>query len=86
MSEIVSLSGPVEEIDGELVLLIPLRAGGDVLAPAARGIGRIEGEFLKVTIPRWLAEKLRITAGSMISVNNRDGKFNIHPEQPDQPH
>jgi len=80
LSELISLSGPVEEIDGELVLLIPLRAGGDVLAPLARGISVIEGDFLKVTIPDWLAVKLRIGAGTIVNVNNRNGKFNILPE------
>ena len=85
MTEIVSLTGPVEEIDGELVLLIPLRAGGDTLALAARGIGQVKGDFLKVSIPRWLAAKLQITSGSNITVDNKDGKFNIHPA-PAKPH
>ena len=80
MAEIISLSGPVEEIDGELVLLIPLDAGGDILAAAARGIAAIDGAFLKIIIPRWLAEKLRISAGSVVNVNNKGGKFNIYPE------
>jgi len=84
MAEIVSLNGPVEEIDGELVLLIPLRAGGDILAGAARGIAVIEGEFLKVTIPSWLATKLGIAADSIVNVTNADGKFNIYP-QPKMP-
>jgi hypothetical protein len=80
MTEIVSLNGPIEEIDGELVLLIPLPAGGDVLAATAQGIGQIEGKFLKVTIPPWLAAKLQITTGSIVNVNNKEGKFNIYPQ------
>jgi hypothetical protein len=82
MSEIISLDGPVEEVDGELVLLIPLEAGGDVLADKARGIGAVDGEFLKVTIPQWLATKLGITAGTIVNVNNKNGKFNIYPRLP----
>ena len=77
MAEVVSLEGPVEIVDGELVILIPLEAGGDVLAPLAKGIGEIDGDFLKVVIQPWLAEKLRIGAGSLVIVDNANGKFTI---------
>jgi hypothetical protein len=77
MSDEISLEGPVELIDGKLTLQIPLAAGGDKLAPLARGIARIEGENLNVVIQPWLAEKLRIGAGSLVFVDNRNGKFNI---------
>jgi hypothetical protein len=50
MAEVVSLQGPVEVVNGELALLIPLEAGAAVLAPLAKGIGKIDGEFLKVVI------------------------------------
>ena len=77
MAEVVSLEGPVEIVDGELAILIPLDAGGAVLAPFAKGIGEIDGEFLKVVIQPWLAEKLRIGAGSLVIVDNMNGKFTI---------
>ena len=77
MAEVVSLEGPVEIVDGELAILIPLEAGGDVLAPFAGGIGKIDGDFLKVVIQPWLAEKLRIGAGSLVIVDNVNGKFTI---------
>ena len=77
MTEVVSLEGPVEIVDGELTILIPLDAGGAVLAPLARRIGKIEGAFLKVVIQPWLAEKLRIGAGSLVIVDNLNGKFTI---------
>lgn len=77
MVEIVSLEGPVEVVDGELAVLIPLEAGGAALAPLAKGIGEIEGDFLKVVIQPWLAEKLRIGAGSLVIVDNANGKFTI---------
>lgn len=77
MAEVVSLEGPVEMVDGELAILIPLEAGGAALAPLASGIGEIEGEFLKVVIQPWLAEKLRIGAGSLVIVGNANGKFTI---------
>jgi hypothetical protein len=77
MAEVVSLEGPVEVVNGKLVILIPLEAGGAVLAPLAKGIGEIDGDFLKVVIRPWLAEKLRIAAGSLVIVDNANGKFTI---------
>ncbi len=83
MDEIVSLSGPVELLDGELVLLIPLDSGGAVLSKAAKGISEIDGDFLKVKIPQWLATKLTIGVGTIVSINNVEGKFNILPQADD---
>jgi hypothetical protein len=77
MAEVVSLEGPVEVVNGKLVILIPLEAGGAVLAPLAKGLGEIDGDFLKVVIRPWLAEKLRIAAGSLVIVDNANGKFTI---------
>ena len=77
MSEKISLEGPVELIDGKLTLQIPLAAGGDKLAPLTRGIGTVDGENLTVVIKPWLAEKLRIGAGSLVLVDNLNGKFTI---------
>ncbi len=79
MKNITSLKGPVETVDGRLVLRIPLAAGGSQLVECSRGIGEVEGECLKVAIPSWLAEKLGIQVGSQVRVDNYDGKFNIHP-------
>jgi hypothetical protein len=39
MTDIVSIEGPVELVDGKLMLHIPLSAGGDKLVPLACGIG-----------------------------------------------
>jgi hypothetical protein len=77
MADVVSFEGPVEIVDGDLTILIPLEAGGAVLVPLAKGIGEIEGEFLKVVIQPWLAEKLRIGAGSLAIVDNANGRFTI---------
>ena len=77
MSETISIEGPVELVNGELTLRIPLDAGGEKLATLARGIGKIEGDSLNVTILPWLAEKLRIAAGSLVVVDNLNGKFTI---------
>jgi hypothetical protein len=77
MTDLVSLEGPVELIEGELTIRIPLAAGGDRLAPLARGIGETDGEHLVVVIKPWLAEKLRIGAGSLVVVDNAEGRFRI---------
>jgi len=80
--DVISLQGPVEKLDGKLVLRIPLDAGGNEFIQCSRGISEIEGDFLKITIPEWLSGVLRIEAGSLVSVDNRDGKCNIQPINP----
>jgi hypothetical protein len=76
-AKVVSLEGPVERIDGRLMIRIPLNAGGDVLAPLCRKIGHIDEDCLTVEIKPWLAEKLRISEGSLVIVDNLEGKFRI---------
>ena len=78
----ISIGGPVEEIGGQLMLRIPLDAGGRDLAPFARGIGAIEGDFLIVVIKPWLAEKLVLFPGSSVIVDNDGGRFNIRSNDP----
>jgi RimJ/RimL family protein N-acetyltransferase len=77
MAESVSLEGHVELEDGQLILRIPLEAGGDKLAPLAQGIGEVRGGDLVVVIPAWLAEKLDIGANSLVVVDNQAGKCRI---------
>ena len=77
MADFISLDGPLEEIDGQLMLRIPLEAGGDKLAPSARGIGEIKEDCLQIIIQPWLAEKLRVEAGSIVIADNKEGKFTI---------
>jgi hypothetical protein len=79
---VTSLQGPVEKIDGKLVLRIPLEAGGTEFIECSRGISVVEGDYLTITIPEWMAGMLRIDAGSLVSVDNRDGKCNIQPVDP----
>jgi hypothetical protein len=73
----ISLEGPVELIAGELVIRIPLMAGGLELQPLIRRGSRIEGDFLCVTIPPHLAAHLRVAEGSLVVVHNRDSRFAI---------
>jgi hypothetical protein len=82
----MSLEGPVLKINGELVLIIPLSAGGDGLVDCSRGISESRGEFLKIVIPEWLAGMLRIEEGDLVCVNNSDGKFHIVSSNPQPVH
>ena len=77
MTDAISFEGRVERVDGHLTLRIPLAAGGNALAPLASGIGQIEGDHLCVVIPPWLAAKLSIADGSLVVVDNNNGKFSI---------
>ena len=79
MGGVASLEGPVELVNGELILRIPLAAGGEELAPVAKGIGRIQEDELVVVIPKWLAAKLALVEGSIVAIDNRNGKFNLTP-------
>jgi hypothetical protein len=82
MEEVTSLEGPVLKIDGQLVLIIPLSAGGVDLMECSRGISEVHGEFLKIVIPEWLAGMLRIEEGDLVCVEDADGKFHITPSNP----
>lgn len=77
MDKITSLRGPVEFENGELVLNIPLAAGGDQLIECSHGIGVADGEVLRIVIRAWLAEKLGVEEGTVMHVDNANGKFNI---------
>jgi len=77
MAEIISIEGPVDLIDGKMALRIPLAVGGEELAELVQGIGEIDGDFLHITIPPLLAEKLRIGPGSLVIVDNKNGRFTI---------
>ena len=82
MDDFASLQGPVEKVDGNLVLRIPLAAGGEEFVECSRGISEVKDGFLIIEIKEWLAGMLRIEAGDLVSVNNADGKFNITPVNP----
>jgi hypothetical protein len=82
MDEAASLQGPVEKIDGKLVLRIPLAAGGDEFVACSRGISEVKDGYLIVEIQEWLAGMLRIEEGDLVSVTNANGKFNITPVNP----
>jgi hypothetical protein len=76
-ADAISITGPVERINGELTLRIPLAAGGAALAPAVGRIGAVDETYLNIVIKPWLAEQLGVSEGSLVDVDNIDGKFNI---------
>jgi hypothetical protein len=77
MSREISIKGPLEKIGGKLMLQIPLAVGGRELADCATGIGRIEGQFLKIEVLPWMAEKLGLSEGTIMSVDNITGEFRM---------
>jgi hypothetical protein len=86
VEKMISLQEPVLKIDGELVLLIPLNGGGNELADCSRGISEVQGDFLKIVIPEWLAGLLRVDEGDFVIVHNTHGKFHIHAVSPQLVH
>jgi hypothetical protein len=78
----IQLTGPVERIDGKLMLRIPLSAGGNLLEECTRGISVVQDDMLCIEIKDWLAQKLSLSETSVVTVDNADGKFNIHPNPP----
>ena len=82
MSDVVSLEGPVFKRDGQLMVLIPLDAGGEDFVECSRGISELEGDSLKIVIPEWLAGMLRIEEGDLVTISNANGKFGIWASEP----
>ena len=80
---IVSVTGPVDWIDGELALMIPLAVGGDALRESCKSISTIDGDYLNVVIQSWLAEKIGVKEDSIVTVDNAEGRFNIYVQRDD---
>jgi len=76
----ISIEGPVEKIGNKLMLRIPLEVGGLDLLDYTRKIGSVVDDDLVIIIPDSLAEKLNVSEGSIVNVNNENGKFNIVPK------
>lgn len=66
------------------MLRIPLSSGGDMLKECTRGISEIQDDMLCIDIKEWLAQKLGVSEGSEVTVDNAGGKFNITPTLPNQ--
>lgn len=81
MENTVALEGPVLKVNGELMLLIPLAESRVELLECSRGISEVQGEFLKIVIPEWLAGILRIEEGDLVRVST-DGALHISAPSP----
>ena len=79
MAEPMSVQGPVLKVNGELMLLIPLEAGGAERVEASRSVPEVQGSYLKVAIPEWIAGLLRIEEGDLVSVSSGDGDLRVEP-------
>ncbi len=71
------IKGPVELVDAQFCLQIPLDVGGDQLAPLTKGIATVEGDTLKVIIPDWMMKLMNLCIGGLVTVDIVEGKFNI---------
>jgi hypothetical protein len=79
MAEPMSVQGPVLKVNGELMLLIPLEDGGADRVEASRSVSEVQGSYLKVAIPEWIAGLLRIEEGDLVSVSSEDGDLPVEP-------
>jgi hypothetical protein len=82
VNDVVSLEGSVLKRDGQLLLLIPLDAGGEEFIECSRGISELKDGFLKIVIPEWLAGMLRVEEGGLVVISNANGKFGIWAAEP----
>ena len=82
MKREISLEGPALLVDGELMLLIPLSDGGAAFVKCVREIGEVQGEYLKVVIPEWIARVLRVEEGDRVTVSTSGGEFGFQAAQP----
>jgi len=81
VEKVVPLEGPVLKVNGELMLLIPLTDGGTELIECSRSISEVQGEYLKIVIPEWLAGMLGIEEGDLVCVES-DGRLHIRALHP----
>ena len=72
----VSLEGPIEFVEGRLILAIPLNIGGEELSLVApKDQWKIKDDCFVFELPAWLAEKLRVGPNDFVIIDNLDGKF-----------
>lgn len=76
-SDYLSLEGPVERLNGQLILRIPLEAGGSRLRETVCPECTVQGNDLIVPLPDWLTASIRLAEGTEVHVDDRWGKLNI---------
>lgn len=73
---VTSLDAPIEEIDGNLTIRIPMIAGGDQFVACSRGISEVRGEYLYVVVDEF-TRVMGLQPGEIAHMDNEDGKFNF---------
>ena len=81
MENTVYSEWPIVKANGELMLLVPLEETIGNVQPSA-GFLDMQGNFLKIVIPAWLAEMLEVGEGDFLRVSNTGGEFQIQAVQP----
>jgi hypothetical protein len=76
MENVMSLEGPVLKVNGQLMLLIPLAEASTDAVERSRSISEVQGGFLKIVIPEWLAGMLEIEEGDLLRVQS-DGELRV---------
>lgn len=76
-SDYLSLEGPVERLNGQLILRIPLEAGGHRLHETVCTECVVQGNDLIVPLPDWLTASIRLREGTAVHVDDRWGRLNI---------
>ncbi len=76
-SDYLSLEGPVERLNGQLILRIPLEAGGHRLRQTVCTECNVQGKDLIVPLPDWLTSSIRLAEGTAVHVDDRWGRLNI---------
>ena len=76
-SDYLCLEAPVERLNDRLILRIPLEAGGQRLRQTLCAQCPIDGKDLIVTLPDWLAVKIKLAEGVAVHLDDRWGKLNI---------
>jgi hypothetical protein len=82
MDKMISWTGPVLKINGELVLMISLAEGGDEFVDCSRSLSEVQGEYLRIVIQEWLPAMLRLDQGDLVCVHKTGGKFHSNAPNP----
>jgi hypothetical protein len=77
LENVLALEGPVLKVNGELMLFVALADEGSEFAQRSPAITEVQGEFVQILIPEWLAGLLDIEEGDLVRVQS-DGRLHIH--------
>lgn len=72
-----TITGPAVEHGGNFWLIIPLEPGGKHFVDCTKGTSIVEDGYLKIFIAARVAEVIGIRNGSIVQIDNRDGKLNV---------